>query len=109
MGLTLARALRLLPHPPHRAPGVAFVGAGGKSTAMFQLARELPPPVIATATTHLGVWQASSADEHIIAGKPDSLAGREFRGVTLLTGLIREDDRTEGVSQDVLSWLHAEA
>ena len=47
--MNLAQALRL---PP--ASSVAFVGAGGKSTALFQLARELNPPVIITATTHLG-------------------------------------------------------
>ncbi len=60
-GLTLAQALRL-DHRPSRIPNsefristsVAFVGAGGKTTAMFQLARELTPPVIVTTTTHLG-------------------------------------------------------
>jgi hypothetical protein len=65
--MKLAQALRLLPspdlhpgHPPTSAylgNGIAFVGAGGKTTALFQLARELPP-VIVNATTHLGVWQS---------------------------------------------------
>ena len=38
--LTLAKALRLAHIPP---PRVAFVGAGGKTTALFQVARELAP------------------------------------------------------------------
>jgi molybdenum cofactor cytidylyltransferase len=41
---------------------VAFVGAGGKTSAIFQLARQLPPPVIITTTTHLGKNQLDMAD-----------------------------------------------
>lgn len=119
MGLTLAEALRLLPHLPYQAPSpnpfefgegwrrVAFVGAGGKTTAMFQLARELPPPVIVTATTHLGTWQIPLADHHIIAETPGDLGNREFKDVTLVTASLRDDDRVSGVDEDILYWLHA--
>jgi hypothetical protein len=31
---------------------VAFVGAGGKTSVMFELAGELTPPVFLTTTTH---------------------------------------------------------
>ena len=45
---------------------VAFVGAGGKSTAMFLLARELNAPVFVTASTHLMQYQITLADKHIV-------------------------------------------
>ncbi len=57
--MELWRALRLdlAPASPHV---VSFVGGGGKSTALFRLARELVVQgsrVIVTTTTHLGVAQ----------------------------------------------------
>lgn len=102
--MNLAEALRLA-----NPETIAFVGAGGKSTAMFQLAREISPPVIATATTHLGNWQIPLADQHIIADKPDKLSNREFRGVMLITGPLGEENRFQGVDNGVLKWLRAEA
>jgi len=47
--LKLFRALRA-----DRSIRLALVGAGGKTTAMFQLARQLEPPVLVSASTHLG-------------------------------------------------------
>ncbi len=102
MGLTLAKALRL------SSPCcVAFVGAGGKTTAMSQLAKELAPPVIVTATTHLGGWQTSLADQHLITERADDFANQNWHGVTLVTGPSL-DERTKPVSGNVLSWLRAE-
>ncbi len=118
MGLTLAQALRLsrvglvVGHAGRsgddelRGFSAAFVGAGGKTTAMFQLARELDPPVILTATTHLGSWQTASADQHVVARTVDDLRGLEPRGVSLITGPVNADDRTDAVSESVLLWLH---
>ncbi|MBK7455623.1 MAG: hypothetical protein IPJ46_18430 [Anaerolineales bacterium] len=61
--MRLSDALRL------KTPqSVSFSGAGGKTTAIFQLAREFPQAIV-TATTHLGTWQTSLADRHIIATK----------------------------------------
>ncbi|MBN1451984.1 MAG: putative selenium-dependent hydroxylase accessory protein YqeC [Anaerolineales bacterium] len=83
---------------------IAFVGAGGKTTAMFQLARELPPPVIVTATTHLGRWQIPLADEHVIVTKLDNLEQFKPRGVTLVTGEF-EGERTKGLESNAIFWL----
>jgi molybdenum cofactor cytidylyltransferase len=84
---------------------VAFIGAGGKTTAMFKLARELQAGVIVTATTHLGIWQTSLADRHI-AIESDSLEGIEgFQGVLLVTGEA-EGERTKPVSEKLLHWLY---
>ena len=118
--MKLAQALRILPKPlPSPAPNalsgtrtsivgeeIAFVGAGGKTTAMFQLARELPPPVIVSATTHLGAWQIPLADKHIIATTPAPLEAIEhsLSGVILVTGKIK-DDRTKPLDDKVMLWL----
>ena len=69
----LSQALRL-----SNSARLALVGSGGKTTALFQLARELSSgggPVIVTATTHLHVDQVKLADSHLDRGK----AGRSSR------------------------------
>lgn len=99
---SLANALRV-----DSSPCIAFVGAGGKTTAMFQLARQLTPPVIVTATSHLGIWQLGLADHHIIAETPASIEDLEhgLSGVILVTGEM-DGDRTKPVNDDLLYWLH---
>ncbi len=101
MELTLAQALRI-----NSSSCVAFIGAGGKTTAMFQLARQLHSPVIVTATSHLGIWQIGFADQHIIA--ETFAAWEEFdhglKGILLVTGEI-EQDRTKPIKKDLLNSL----
>ena len=97
--MKLTRALRLSP-----SAAVAFVGAGGKSTALFQLARELNPPVLVSATTHLGLWQIPLADEHHILQSKTDVDNILPSGVTLVTGEI-EEDRTKGLGNDAVLWL----
>lgn len=99
MSLSLVRALRMQP-----TDCVAFIGAGGKTTVLFKLARELPTAIV-TPTTHLGVWQTSLADRHI-AAKGDSLENIEdFQGILLVTG-EPDGDRTKPVSDILLHRLH---
>lgn len=75
-------------------PVVAFSGAGGKTTAMFQLARELDTarPVIVTATAHLGAWQIPLADRHLIVKSSDPIVEQltDLQGVLLITGALTE-------------------
>jgi molybdenum cofactor cytidylyltransferase len=113
--MKLAEAFRLTD-----VPCLALVGAGGKTTALFQLARELTTPssalrpsfsslhpcVLVTATTHLHANQIELADSHWIAQKPEDLARLEdnLRGVVLVTGLL-DGDRTKGVGKSSLCWL----
>ena len=101
--LSLSSALRM-----RNASCVAFVGAGGKTTAIFKVARELPHPVIVTATTHLGTWQTQFADNHIITNNsaPIEQLGTKMRGVLLITGEI-EGDRTKPINDELLVWLHS--
>jgi molybdenum cofactor cytidylyltransferase len=87
---------------------IAFTGAGGKTTAIFQLARALNAaggqPVIVSATAHLGTWQIPLADQHFTAVEPGDLTGLREDGVTLITGTT-ENDRTLPVSSLVLDRL----
>ena len=102
MNVSLAQALRV-----HPSQTVAFVGAGGKTTAMFQLARELPPPVIITATSHLGAWQTRLADQHLIVMTAEPLEQMQpvLNRVTLITGEL-DGDRTRPIDDSVLERLH---
>ncbi len=101
MGLTLAKALRT-----ESSTCVAFIGAGGKTTALFHLARQIPTPVIVTATSHLGVWQIPFADKHIITDTPAALEEIEhgLSGVILVTGLI-DEGKTQPINDNLLDWL----
>jgi molybdenum cofactor cytidylyltransferase len=101
MSLTLAHSLRIKPDSC-----VAFIGAGGKTTAMIKLARELQPTVIVTATTHLGAWQTGFADKHI-STDASSLEKIEdkFQGILLVTGIL-DGNRTKPLNKILLHWLH---
>ncbi|MDX1379280.1 MAG: selenium cofactor biosynthesis protein YqeC [Anaerolineales bacterium] len=103
MKLSLVRALRISP-----SSSIAFVGAGGKSTAMFDLAKELAGTVIVTATTHLGSWQIPLADFHIVTNDLRSLENSELEreGILLVTGEIK-GDRTQPINAAMLAWLHS--
>ncbi len=121
--MNLANALRFLPAPTRPADtlshspvengrlkggNIAFVGAGGKTTALFQLARELPPPVVVTATTHLHVGQIKLADSHCFGEKLEDLSDLEdnLRGVMLVTGPV-DGDRTKGLDKHLMCRLRA--
>jgi molybdenum cofactor cytidylyltransferase len=118
MDLTLVQALRLSPfqREGYRTTSIptqafragwsaAFVGAGGKTSAIFQLARQLEPPVLVTTTTHLGAWQIPMADEHVVASEVLDLARLEMQGITLVTGPLTDGDRAGAVNSEVLGRL----
>ncbi|HNB40044.1 MAG TPA: selenium cofactor biosynthesis protein YqeC [Anaerolineales bacterium] len=105
--MDLIHALRL--DQAKENPVVCFVGAGGKTTALFQLARQRIGKknslVLVTATSHLGVWQIPLADHHVIVNKIEDLQ-LPSNGVVLVTGEI-EKDRTLPVTGNALNWLRA--
>ncbi|MGE5124249.1 MAG: selenium cofactor biosynthesis protein YqeC [Acidobacteriaceae bacterium] len=99
-----------------RFPGqssLAFVGAGGKTTALFRLGRELLAgradhmpvrTVLATTTTHLGRWQASQADQLVWLRSESDLTRLESElpaGIVLLVSGQRSE-RLRGVSSSML-------
>lgn len=71
-------------------PRLALVGAGGKSTALFLLARQLLaqfPTVLVSASTHLAPDQAGLADYHQVAVQKQDLEELTLKpGVLLITG-----------------------
>lgn len=101
--MELKRALRL-----GDFPRLALVGSGGKSTALFQLGRQVSPPVIVCATTHLSLDQIALADHHFILENIENtnlLIERPLFGVLLLTGPV-EGRRTLGLQPGIMEWLH---
>lgn len=85
-------------------PHLAFVGSGGKTTALFQLARKIESPVIVTATTHLATDQLSLADHLIQIERGTgfgSISSKKIKDVTLITGPEIGNDRVEGVGDEV--------
>lgn len=87
--LSLSRALRL-----RRTDCLALTGAGGKTSAMFVLARQLATPVFLTTTTHLAVEQAQLADRHLILR---SAADWPFDEVPPEVLLFTADERSPGL------------
>jgi molybdenum cofactor cytidylyltransferase len=113
MGLTLGRALRLIPRDALHKPAIdrpsasiAFVGAGGKTTSLFSLARELGRPTLVTTTTHLGSWQAQWADRHVVARSVADLTDIDDSAVTLVTGPAESDARLSALKEPVFRALH---
>ncbi|MDW7755274.1 MAG: selenium cofactor biosynthesis protein YqeC, partial [Brevefilum sp.] len=100
--MKLAKALNL-----SSGDSVAFAGAGGKTSAMIALARELDPPVVLTTTTHLGVWQAGFADIHMVVTKPEEIRSDLLneKKIILVTGPAGDDDRLRGLSGKSLEKL----
>lgn len=87
---------------------IAFVGAGGKTTAMFKLARSYRGLVLVTTTTHLAESQLSLADQWIRVEKVEDLPGEreEIVGqMVLFVGPRVGDGRVGGLSAGVLDGL----
>jgi len=104
--MELIRAFRLV--QGDRLARVAFVGAGGKTSAMFQSARDLDGSVLVTATSHLADSQIQLADQHFWEGQISLLEQKLPSGVTLITGALdKTTGRTPGVAADSLDRILA--
>ena len=87
---------------------VALVGAGGKTSLMFQLARDYGTRVICTTTTHLALDQLQGADRHLSVEDPSQLPGLEDHfpeDVLLVTGPEVETNRVSGPGPAVMEKL----
>lgn len=96
-GLTLMRALRI----DSSGALVAFVGAGGKTSLMLALARELPGRVVVTTTTRMGwgqIEQAAAELDALVVTYPALPTGQV--GTVLLVG-EREGEKVRGVPPEV--------
>jgi molybdenum cofactor cytidylyltransferase len=96
-------------HILRTSPTAALVGAGGKTTALFQLARQFDTALV-TPTTHLGTWQAAGADHHFILKDTEDVAVLETdlpSGVILLTGAATPDgERLTAIGAAALERIH---
>lgn len=108
--MRLLRALRL-----SRLPRLAAVGAGGKTTLLFQAGREMldeksgnTRSVVITTTTHLANWQAALADQHVVVERVEQLIewGRDIpSGLIVITGTAGDDQRLVGLNEELLENL----
>lgn len=92
---------------------LAFVGAGGKTSALFRVARELTTPpkssrsyktILVTTTTHFGAWQARLADQLVwikSVAEVDELDQAMPEGILMLSG-GEANDRLSGLKQEEL-------
>jgi len=106
--LRLIEALRVI-----QPTSIAFVGAGGKTTALFLAAKNLlnstagqmvTSTVLVTTSTHLGAWQAEQADHFFSATTIEDIDRIKKDlpgGVILITG-EKEDELLQGLSPKLL-------
>ena len=127
--MNLAQVLRFSPPPSwghmdglareiHRScpflfgqPLVAFTGAGGKTTALFRLGRDLleeHDSVFVTTTTHLGQTQLKLADHSFQVLSSEDLAAIQAHppgGLSVLAGPPVADGRVSGLDPQTLRQL----
>lgn len=88
---------------------VALVGAGGKTTTLFALARALEGSVILTNSAHLGRQQALLADRHFVI-RTESEVDKIFNdlggGVILITGAEYESGRLISPGDEALRRIY---
>lgn len=100
--LTLRRALRLQP-----GQSLALVGAGGKSSALFQLGQAFERALL-TTSTHLGAEQARLASSHLVWPLEEGRLAQalEAGGSCLVTGpLETQSGKWSGLPFEALSRL----
>ncbi|MBI9049543.1 MAG: putative selenium-dependent hydroxylase accessory protein YqeC [Anaerolineaceae bacterium] len=84
---------------------LAAVGAGGKSSFLFDLGYQLPGKVIISTTTHISIEQSRMGDIHIVENDPmlfDKIRLAEDNAVIVITGSYFEVERVNGPSNEVL-------
>ncbi len=82
----------------------AIVGAGGKTTLLFSLARSLSSPVWLATTTHLSQEQCRWADRHIVVTDPAQPVDLHAftDGLTLFSGSPTRSERVSGLPEHFL-------
>ena len=84
---------------------IALVGSGGKTTLMFQLARDYQTRVILTTTTHLAQDQLLQADHRFEINQTEdilALSNQDPAGVIMITGPEVEPNRVSGPTPELL-------
>ena len=97
------------------APRMAIVGSGGKTSALFQIAREYrqggtgkASRVLLSATSHMAINQLGFADRHIVVESLSDVEPYERdlpEGITLFTGGLIENERIAGLNERLLQGI----
>jgi molybdenum cofactor cytidylyltransferase len=114
--MDLVTALRIEPSTP-APPRLAFAGAGGKTTALFQAARSWLKQseksgirtALAGATTHLATSQLALADHHLTSPTAEDFSRLETdppNGLILFSGPSTMDERILGLEEASLEGVH---
>jgi molybdenum cofactor cytidylyltransferase len=101
--ISLRNALRV--EEPCR---LAITGAGGKTSLLFRLARELSGPVVVTTSTHLGREQVALADHHFTVhnlAEIEAVFQAGLEGVTLFSSDESGEGRVHGLESGLLNHL----
>ncbi len=88
---------------------IAFSGSGGKTTALFLLARQLDAPVLVTTTTHLSTKQLSLADRILqvdASTEVVKLIENLSAEIVFLRGTEEQAERVTGVPEDILKEVY---
>lgn len=91
---------------------LAFVGAGGKTTALFSLARQMSGLIICLNTAHLAVEQAKLADHHVVVTEEEdiqSVFASVTSGVLLFSGPANERGRLVGLPLETVEKIKTHA
>jgi molybdenum cofactor cytidylyltransferase len=89
----------------------AIVGAGGKTSAMFALSRQVEGAAWVTTTAHLGTDQTEYADRHFVVESTSDIQPALWleQKISLLTGAATSDDRLHSPAPDLLELIHQAA
>ena len=102
--MQLRHALRIQP-----GESIAFSGSGGKTSAIFALARQLAAPVIVTTTTHFSKDQLGFAEQIVYSADIPNIQGLSDiiePGIVLIIGDEVENKRVSGVPGRLLAEIY---
>lgn len=90
---------------------ICFVGAGGKSSSMFILAKELKDlgkSVLVTTTTSIFEPKENEYDEFIVESKYEDIVNNKIsKGtITILGSEIKETGKLKGLNKEVISKIY---
>jgi molybdenum cofactor cytidylyltransferase len=99
--MELLKALRI-----EASESIAFVGAGGKTSAIFTVARQVDGPVVVTTTTHMSIEQTLMGDQRwspIDRKSFDELKSEILKGgVYVIISGTQDGERVGGLPDHVL-------
>ena len=88
---------------------LAAVGAGGKTSFLFALAREIPGKCIITTTTHISIEQSNRGDIRLLSNDLNlykKIIAAPENATIIIVGTQQGRERVNGPDQAILAQLH---